>query len=52
MHLLLCIYCSSPSSLLVDPGADVASETDAAPVIGYTTDDFAFAAEQPGKPPL
>jgi hypothetical protein len=53
--VLSCIDCfvftvSSPSSLSVDHGADIASEFDAAPVIGYSTDHFAFAAKQPGKP--
>ena len=40
---------SSPSSLSVEPDTNVAPETDAAPVIGYTPDDSSLAAELPGK---
>ena len=40
---------SSPSSLSVEPGADVVPETDAAPVTGYTVDDQPFSAKQRGK---
>jgi hypothetical protein len=44
---------SSPSSLSVEPDTDVAPETDAARVIGFTPDDQTLAAELPGKqPPL
>jgi hypothetical protein len=63
LHLKLSMLCvalfaeylsvSSPSSLLVDLGTDVVLETNAAPEIDDTTNDPAFAAEQPGKhPPL
>jgi hypothetical protein len=37
---------SSPSSLSIDPETDAAQEPD------DTVDDLAFAAEQPGKPPI
>jgi hypothetical protein len=48
---LLCIYTvSSPSSLSLDP--DAVPGTDVAPEIDDTVDDLAFAAKQPGKPPL
>jgi hypothetical protein len=40
------LFVSSPSSLSVDPDTNAASKTD------DSTDDLAFAAEQPGKPPL
>ena len=42
---------SSPSSLSVDLGTVVVLETDAALKTDDTTDDPAFAAEQPGKHP-
>jgi hypothetical protein len=43
------LFVSSPSSLLVDPDTDVVPETDAAQEPEDTIDDFALAAEQPGK---
>jgi hypothetical protein len=44
LHRLLCIYCFFPLSSPVD------SETDAAPVYDYVTDDPpSHSAEQPGK---
>jgi hypothetical protein len=46
---------SSPSSLSIDPDADVAPEADAAPEYDYvpddTTDALALAPEQTGKHP-
>jgi hypothetical protein len=41
---------SSPSSLSVDPEADIVPEADAAPEIDCVPDDLAFAPEQTGKP--
>ena len=43
---LLCIYYFSPLFSPADP------ETDAAPETDDTTDDPAFDAKQPGKPPF
>ena len=45
------LFVSSPSSLSLDLGTDVAPETDAAQEPDDTVDDLAFAAEQPVKHP-